>query len=190
MILFFPWSRMKHSSESRSLWRNGFSSFTTVTCIDPDASDTWWQTTQVQKIGPRFFPSLGSETTTSSFASQSNKILYDTHTWDEHYIAIPQITWRNSQQWHWNHKFSPNTVICLSNFDIMRKTDEHLRSAVSNSHSLSTSLSINLSICSLLTVLTKVWLTFNNKANCYLTGSETPSIPRYLVVFCPFSLFQ
>lgn len=111
MILFFPWSRMKHSSESRSLWRNGFSSFTTVTCIDPDASDTWWQTTQVQKIGPRFFPSLGSETTTSSFASQSNKILYDTHTWDEHYIAIPQITWRNSQQWHWNHKFSPNTVI-------------------------------------------------------------------------------
>lgn len=177
MILFFPWSRMKHSSESRSLWRNGFSSFTTVTCIDPDASDTWWQTTQVQKIGPRFFPSLGSETTKSSFAPQSNKILNDTHTWDEHCkpVYISNIT---------NHLKKQSAVTLksqifsqyfdwLSNFDIMRKIDEHLRSAVSKSHSLSTCLSINLSICSLLTVLTKVWLTFNNKANCYLTGNES-----------------
>lgn len=190
MILFFPWSRMKHSSESRSLWRNGFSSFTTVTCIDPDASDTWWQTTQVQKIGPRFFPSLGSETTTSSFASQSNKILYDTHTWDEHYIAIPKNNLKKQSAVTLKSQIFSQYCDWLSNFDIMRKTDEHLRSAVSNSHSLSTFLSINLSICSLLTVLTKVWLTFNNKANCYLTGSETPSIPRFLVVFCPFSLFQ
>lgn len=50
IILFLPWSRMKHSSESRSLWRNGFSSLTMVTFIDPDASDTWQQTAQMIKV--------------------------------------------------------------------------------------------------------------------------------------------
>lgn len=124
---------------------------------------------QVQRIGPGFFflPSLGSKATEIFFfASESNKILNDIDIWK--LVHISNITNHLKKQsavtlksqivsWHFDW---------LSHFDIMHKVDEHLRSAVSKSHSLSTCLRMNLPICSLLTVLTKIWLTSNNKANC------------------------